>query len=1567
MGVQDPRDGIGVLFHVKGGVKGESAEQIKSELEAIAAGISKELTVTPKIKIVIDSQDFSAELEKLKLKIDKTFGSIKLGMAPAGEKKTGEKELKKEVSSVSELSEKYQKAQEALNKYKAAAIKVAKEVNGNTSTAATQIAQQTEFETKFENALKELQKTDGSGDYGEKLKKENGALAQQLTYITALTEAKREDQTNKNLSTGFKSLQANAQGLIERYSKIIHSNKKAAVMAAELQKAASDVYHGGKWVDDDGKEHEGGYNDAKAQIDSFKELNKVASETFAKVSAESDTFGNEILEKFTSNVAGGIAAALSGLVTRAISQVYQNVVRLDAALVDLQIATGYTRKETAKLMDTYAALGQQLGASLIDVSAAADTWLRQGYDIEETNELITDSMMLSKLGQLDAAAASTALTSAIKGYKVEIADASKIVDKFTAVDMAAAASAGDIATAMAETAVGASVAGVDMDKLIGYITTVKEVTQDGAESVGQFYKTLFARMGNVKAGKFVDDETGESLNDVESVVKSLGISLRDTSGDFRNFDEVLDEVAASWESYNSVQQHALATAFAGTRQSEKFFTLMENYGTALEYATISAESAGTAAEKYQDYLDGIGAKLQTLNNAWQEFSKNVLDSELIKLGVDFLTGIAKALNWLAKQWDGILVTIPAATAALVVLAGLFKQIAASTLFINITAAAKSLFSFIPAVATAVGNLVKKIQMLQVMAATGGRGVGELTSTLQEIPKITVPSKIMLIVTAITVLIKVIKWLREAQQRASDKAKEAAENAKEVADTAKEEQESLRELTSQYQELAKSGNINEENREKIRQLQKKINVLVGDERHELDLINDSLDLSIQKLRKIARDQAVAKQADYTASYSAASRSSQEAYAQDNAGLSEGQKFLADIDFTTAGYEIGVAQDAAARQILEGIEGVDINGGFIEQLGVKMKQLQDPQKYASDASDYDKYIESEGSPFFTISFEGNGAQNKIDVIEAAIKALEEDEDYAHWDSDVYSALVRERASYREFAESQRAAALSSLENVAFIAGVDAYDSIIVNSIETYEQFKQKIIETVRSSDDLTAAFADGAITQDDLTAAADEFMALNFPDYYNQIAKEAQKAVIAAESFLSILEKYEKSYDALSKALDDIEEQGIVSADAISEILKTYPELEKFFKLTNQGYKLAAQYQGMDSLDLLQMFATENLQTYVDKLAMCEEGTDECATAQENLNNAIAVWATLLRSKAIEEETKKLNEQKEALEEQVDKTKDLIDVRKDLLETYQEEIEYQKELAKKQKNVADLQTQLALAKLDRSASGQARARELEDELKEAQEELDEFTLDKAIDVLLADIDSQYDDYKAFIDSEIARIEEAIKNIAQNIHVEVNVPQATVSKKETQSTTAPTSTTTPIKKNGTYSNILLNNVAPNHIKMWAQIAESDIGSGTGSTLTDRTNEKAEAAAAKKAKAKQIVLDMANLMSRAIIRPTYHTGGLVGGEATLESNEEFAKLLKGEFVSTPAQMDRFIKKTMPSIVSQTSGGITYNAPLVEIKCDNISQDALPKLNEIIDGAVDKIKKDMSSALGRTGYRKQY
>jgi hypothetical protein len=52
----------------------------------------------------------------------------------------------------------------------------------------------------------------------------------------------------------------------------------------------------------------------------------------------------------------------------------------------------------------------------IKSAPAADYWLRQGYSLEDTNELIKASTALSKTGLISSAEAAQYLTSAIGGF-----------------------------------------------------------------------------------------------------------------------------------------------------------------------------------------------------------------------------------------------------------------------------------------------------------------------------------------------------------------------------------------------------------------------------------------------------------------------------------------------------------------------------------------------------------------------------------------------------------------------------------------------------------------------------------------------------------------------------------------------------------------------------------------------------------------------------------------------------------------------------------------------------------------------------------------------------------------------------------------------------------------------------------------------------------------------------------------------------------------------------------------------------------------------------------------------
>lgn len=307
------------------------------------------------------------------------------------------------------------------------------------------------------------------------------------------------------------------------------------------------------------------------------------------------------------------------------------VKELNDAATSLRMATGDSYESVKSLLSLYNEIGQELGAITTDVSESADEWLRQGHSIEDTNTLIKDSMILSKVSNLESAESTKYLTSAMQGYKVAVENVLGIVDKLSAVDLESATDAGGLAEAMSRTAEGANLAGISMDRLLGMIATVGEVTQKSMSSIGESYKTIFSRMRDIKDNKLsVIGEDGEieDLSNVEIVLDSLGIKLRESNQEFRNFQEVLDEVAGNWDNYSSVQQAAIAKAFSGVRQQENFLVMMENWDKVLEYTDVAANSSGTAEEKFGYYLESLEAKTNSLKASLENLASTTIPDEL---------------------------------------------------------------------------------------------------------------------------------------------------------------------------------------------------------------------------------------------------------------------------------------------------------------------------------------------------------------------------------------------------------------------------------------------------------------------------------------------------------------------------------------------------------------------------------------------------------------------------------------------------------------------------------------------------------------------------------------------------------------------------------------------------------------------------------------------------------------------------------------------------------------------------------------------------------------------------
>jgi len=120
----------------------------------------------------------------------------------------------------------------------------------------------------------------------------------------------------------------------------------------------------------------------------------------------------------------------------------QYIKDLNKELTNVQVVTGMTAEEVKRLSFEYNDLAKEMGATTLQVAQGSLEWFRQGKTIEETSELMRSTLMLSKLGNLEAADATEKLTSTLNGFKLEAEDASLVIDKIIDLDNRYSTSAG---------------------------------------------------------------------------------------------------------------------------------------------------------------------------------------------------------------------------------------------------------------------------------------------------------------------------------------------------------------------------------------------------------------------------------------------------------------------------------------------------------------------------------------------------------------------------------------------------------------------------------------------------------------------------------------------------------------------------------------------------------------------------------------------------------------------------------------------------------------------------------------------------------------------------------------------------------------------------------------------------------------------------------------------------------------------------------------------------------------------------------------------------------------------
>ena len=613
------------------------------------------------------------------------------------------------------------------------------------------------------------------------------------------------------------------------------------------------------------------------------------------------SFGSTLKDAFSTFTAANLLTDAIYKVGDAAKDAVSTVKSLDDQIVSLQLATGKSYNVVSGMMKDYVSLGADLGAIGETVSEGATAWLRQGKSIQEVNDLVKSSVIFSKVGDMSAEDATKYLTASLNGYKLQTDAAQSVIDAISAIDLSAAVSSSDLAEGMSRVAVLADQSEVSMNKLLGYLATMSEVQQAGGAKTGSAMKSILSRMYNIKTGKLElvdEDGTTEKLSDVETTLANVGINLRKTMTEYNSASDVLDALAAKWDTLNQAQQKAISVSLAGKNYNNFFNSLMENYDRVQKYTDVAANSEGSGEQKFDLYLEGLEAKTNSLKASLESLSSSVISRDLY---AGFLDGSKAVVDFTEKTGllKGALAGLGTAGATYALSQLVSMATSATKEFSNLSnalkmvKAAESAGTFDTSNMASLINLTKGLSESQtklVLSSTAlsdaqrvavlmGQGMTEaqasaavasmglasaettatgatvsLSSALSGLMSTLLANPLILIAAGVAAVVSAFSAYKRSIEEAVDKAQEAG-NAWEDNNTSL--QSNIDKIT-ELRTALDNGTLTEEEayqaKSDLLEIQDSLTESYGNQAQGIDLVNGSLQAQISKLKELSTEES-----------------------------------------------------------------------------------------------------------------------------------------------------------------------------------------------------------------------------------------------------------------------------------------------------------------------------------------------------------------------------------------------------------------------------------------------------------------------------------------------------------------------------------------------------------------------------------------------------------------------------------------------------------------------------------------------------------------------------------------
>lgn len=273
----------------------------------------------------------------------------------------------------------------------------------------------------------------------------------------------------------------------------------------------------------------------------------------------------------------------------------------------------------------------QMQESLYDIFSSMDIG-RGAQAIKNSKTLLADFSKAAVAGQVDLQTAARATIAIMNAYELEANDVRKVNDFMFQLVAKGVGTYDEFAKAIGRSIPSARRAGQTYQTLGGVMAFL---TRNGQS----------AAMAATSAGRAMDSLTkgpvGERLD-------AMGISIRTTTGEFRQINDVATDLGKHFRNLNLTGPQVAATMEAifkgagGTIQARRFWDLaVKNFEQLNSLTKDVTQNTGALAKAYDTMAATPAQRIQALKNAWEIFN--------VEIGRVFIPIAMTAMDWLQQM------------------------------------------------------------------------------------------------------------------------------------------------------------------------------------------------------------------------------------------------------------------------------------------------------------------------------------------------------------------------------------------------------------------------------------------------------------------------------------------------------------------------------------------------------------------------------------------------------------------------------------------------------------------------------------------------------------------------------------------------------------------------------------------------------------------------------------------------------------------------------------------------------------------------------------------------------